>query len=250
MQRHNRNDSSRLADQKAKEEMEPSAIGLSVGLEVLKRTAPRGLSWLITYTKGIELLILGPGGAGKTSIADYLEFGVLEEAQPHEKTQEIQKSRSFQIFSGRDAAIKLRVRRAVDVPGQTGPVEHANLVRERTPHVVLIVLDSTDTQAKLKEWISQFCERFEHHFEEDGKIEKSLKGVFVAMNKRDLVTKSQIFEGRLKEVKRLFFSGLSDALGKTAARSIPTLPVTAVKSSYETTLIDALIRRIAKQVSK
>ena len=230
--------------------MDASAIGIKVGLELLRRTAPTGLAWLTTYTRGIELLIIGPGGAGKTSISDYLEFGILEEEGHHEKTLDIQKSTAFAISVGRDAALKLRIRRTVDVPGQTGPVEHANLIRERRPHAVLIVLDGTHTCKQLAEWMDPFCERLDHLLREDKRVARKLRGIVVALNKRDRVRRTTDYDARKRQVRSCLVNGLSEVLGRQFAKSISTLPTVAVQSKHGTTMLDALIRKIARQLAK
>lgn len=230
--------------------MDPTAIGIKVGVEVLKRTAPNGIDWIATFSRGIELLIIGPGGAGKTSIADYLQFGTLEDLHPHQKTLEIQKSRTFKIELGRDQALKLRVRRTVDVPGQTGPVEHANLVRERRPHAILIVFDASTPAKSYADWIEPFSERLDHIIREKAAIRNKIKGIFVALNKRDLVRTEKDFLARQKAVQKALLAGLGDAFGRQIASQIPVLPTISISSSAGTKLLDALTRRIAKQVAK
>lgn len=231
--------------------MDPTtAIGIKVGVEVLKRSAPYGIDWIATYTCGIELLIIGPSGAGKTSIADYLQFGTLEDLHTHQKTLEIQKSRTFKIELGRDQTLKLRVRRTVDVPGQTGPEEHANLVRVLRPHAILIVFDASTPAKEYKDWIVPFCERLDYLIRENGAIKKKIKGFFVALNKRDLVRTDRDFLARQKAVKKALLNGLSDVFGRQTASRIPVLPTISINSNLETKLLDALTRQIAKQVAK
>jgi hypothetical protein len=230
--------------------MDPTAIGIRVGVEVLKRSAPNGIEWIATYTRGIELLIIGPGGAGKTSIADYLQFGTLEDLLPHQKTLEIQKSRTFKIEVGRDQALKLRVRRTVDVPGQTGPVQHANLVRERRPHAILMVFDASTPAKSYVDWLDPFSERLDHIVRDNAAVKKKIKGIFVALNKRDLVRSERDFLARQKAVQNALLSGLRDAFGREMANQIPVLPTISISNHIGTKLLDALTRRIAKQVSK
>lgn len=230
--------------------MDSNVIGLKVGLEVLKRTAPSALVWLSTYVRGIELLIVGPGGAGKTSISDYLELGIMESLSPHEKTLEVRKSRAFQISLGRDEALKLRMRRMVDVPGQTGPVEHANLVRERRPHVILIVLDGSRSANESKQWLDQFLERLDYVFRQDNRLQKKIRGIFVAINKRDAIRRKADFETRKDELQICLVSGLGDVIGKQAAKAILVMPTIAVQTSEGSILLDTMIQRIAKKVAK
>ncbi len=232
------------------ETMDGGAIGVEVGLDVLKRIAPSGMKWLSTYVRGIELLIIGPGAAGKTCIAEYLEYGVLEDPQPHEKTHEIQPSRLFEIAIGRDQSLRLRIRRTVDVPGQTGPVDHANLIKERRPHAVLIVLDGGMPVSQIPEWLDPFCERVDHLFRQERRLVKKIKRIFVALNKRDIIRRTVNFEARKRTVRERLVSGLSEVLGRQTANRIPIMPTIAVKTIHGSTMIDALIRRIAKEIAK
>ncbi|BBO32096.1 hypothetical protein PLANPX_1708 [Lacipirellula parvula] len=230
--------------------MDAGAIGVKVGLEVLRRTAPRGIKWLSTFYNGIELLIIGPGGAGKTSISDYLQFGELEDHRPHEKTLDVTKSSTFEIACGKNESLKLRIRRTVDVPGQTGPVEHANLVRDRRPHAILIVFDANSSVKSLQEWLDPFCERIDAIFREDSSLQRKLRGVFVALNKRDLV-QSHHFSARQAKVKKCLLDGLGPIHGVQKAKAIPVVGTIAIKvDGGDARLLDTLIRTIAKQIRK
>lgn len=230
--------------------MDPSAFGMTLGLEAIKRTAPRGLEWVATYLRGIKMLILGPGGAGKTSISDYLDLGELNAIQPHTKTLDIRKSKTFKILVGRNNSLNLRIRRTIDVPGQTGPVAHADLVNEFRPHVLLVVLDSSTSASALSSWLDPFCERLEHHYRADKRLLRKNRGIFVALNKRDLVARQKDYDARKRRVTERLLQGLGQVLGKQTANAIPVMPTIAVHNQNDSALLDELIKRIAKQISR
>jgi hypothetical protein len=87
-----------------------------------------GLARVHTWLTGNEVLVVGPARTGKTSFVDYLRYGVLEPERETEKTIGTQKSASFRMKIGRDSSLELKVKRAVDVAGQIGPIEHASVV--------------------------------------------------------------------------------------------------------------------------
>ena len=92
-----------------------------------RRVAPKGLSRLFTYATGKDILVVGPSGAGKTKFGEYLKWGILSQEGTREMTYHITKSATFAICIG-EGGFTLKVRRAMDTPGQTGPVDHATLV--------------------------------------------------------------------------------------------------------------------------
>ena len=146
--------------------------------------------------------------------------------------------------------MKLRIRRTVDVPGQTGPVDHANLIRERRPHAILIVLDGGTPSSQCPTWLDPFCERVDYLLRQDKRLQKKIKGIFVALNKRDAIRRTTDFEARKRKVRECLVGGLSEVFGKQTAKRIPIMPTIAVQTKYESKLIDALIRRIAKEIAK
>ena len=120
------------------------AVSEGPGVDSTRRTAPRGVSRLITYAKGKEILVLGPASAGKTKFAQYLRLGTLDREGERRMTFHITKSPVFTIRIGAGRR-RLNVRRAVDTPGQVGPIQHANLVGQRKPDGVILVLDCSKT---------------------------------------------------------------------------------------------------------
>ncbi|MHC4521369.1 MAG: hypothetical protein ACYTAS_22465, partial [Planctomycetota bacterium] len=110
--------------------------GLNAG--TTRRAKPRGLYGLITHALGKEILVLGPSTAGKTKFAEYLRLGVLDPEGIREMTYRVRKSPAFTVGIGRNREVVLKVRRAVDTPGQVGPIEHATLVGRRKPHAIIV----------------------------------------------------------------------------------------------------------------
>ena len=84
----------------------------------------------------------------------------------------------------------------------------------------------------------------------DKPLRNKIRGVFVALNKRDLVRRKTDYAGRRKKVGECLVHGLGHVLGRQAAKSIPILPTIAVQTKHGTRMVDALIRTIAKQVTK
>ena len=91
------------------------------GAQTTRRIPLRGLSRLSAYARGKEILILGPGRAGKTKFAQYLQLGVLDAEGQREMTYGVTKSPAFVVSIGGPRGLMFEVRRAVDTPGQVGP---------------------------------------------------------------------------------------------------------------------------------
>lgn len=231
-------------------DVDGGAIGGKIAYELIKRTAPKGVAWITAYARGVELLVVGPGGAGKTSFFDYLRFGVLEQKGPHEKTHEIKKSPTFTISMGRDGALNLRLRRSVDTPGQIGPVEHANLVGKRKPHILVIVLDGGLAQSTAQRWIRDFGARLEELAKEDSSIFRKLRFISVILNKRDKIGTNTQLKSFQKAVKKALKESLANVLGASRTNRIPILPTISIEHNDATKLLDAVIRKIGKSLAK
>ncbi|WP_420326102.1 GTPase domain-containing protein [Mameliella sp.] len=225
------------------------AVGIKFGIEVLKRTLPSGLAWVKTYVKGVNLLILGPSNSGKTTFSDYLIYGIFNPESQHITTVEETPSPTFEIKLGKGEALKLNVRKSLDEPGQVGPMEHANLVKLRKPHAILLVLDVSQPIEENKKWLLEFCEHFERVLQETGPLKKKIKSIIVVLNKRDKVANSAHYSSRSKAVRKILTSSLGGVLGAHRAKAIPVLPCVSVLSDgHGTAQIDAVISTFAKQV--
>jgi GTPase SAR1 family protein len=228
-----------------------SAIGVKLGIEVLKRTAPSGLARVRTWLTGHEVLVVGPPRAGKTSFVEYLQYGILEPEQETVKTIETEKSATFSVKVGRDSSLELRVRRTVDVPGQVGPVEHALIAKKRQPSAIVVILNLATPIAGTEsagEWLLQFCQNLDMHLAEDRAMKKRLKTLMVVANKSDKVP-SQTITKRLEHFRRQLKRSFNHAFTSKTG-SLPILPCVLVETSDGSKQVDAVIVRLAKALSK
>jgi hypothetical protein len=148
---------------------DPAGAGaavLKVGVTLMERHVPHGLALFRAWWRGKTILIVGQQRAGKTTFVDYLRYGVFGDEKDTEKTLEVERSPRFTVTLGRDKALELSVRTVVDVPGQVGPIEHANLAFQERPHAIILFTDLTAPFTGPEEkassaWLTAFCKRLE-----------------------------------------------------------------------------------------
>lgn len=223
---------------------------VSVGLdnEAPRRVAPRGLARLFTYATGKDILVVGPSGAGKTKFGEYLKSGILSQEGTREMTYHVTQSPTFMIQIG-DGGFTLKVRRAVDTPGQTGPVDHAGLVAQRRPHAVIVVLDCSKEVPTILRWLHLFCDRLDTVLRKGSSVQKRLDGMLILLNKRDKVRKPRL--NRLKQdVEDVLLEHLSVVLGADRVRAIPILECISVETRRGTALIDNVINQLMQRLSR
>jgi len=224
-------------------------VGAEQGEAASGRAAPRGFSRLAAYATGKEILIVGPSSAGKTKFSQYLILGALDAEDTREMTYQITKSGVFVIRIGAQGHLALKVRRAVDTPGQVGPIQHASLVGRRKPHGVIVMLDSTKAVSTSVRWLRLFCDRLDTVLRKGSYGRTKLSGFLVLLNKRDKVNNSESSE--LKEsVQEVLGRYLSVVLGADRVSSIPILECVSVQTKRGSALIDEVINQLAAQLTR
>lgn len=226
--------------------MDGTAVGLKLGMEILKKTTPTGLAWVSTYLKGKELLLLGPGGVGKSSISDYLEYGVLEPEDDHNRTHRVKKTSTFSLKMGKEGMLKLNIKRVVDTPGQVGPTAHAELVKERRPHAIIIVMDINYSIEIIEGWIIEFCEHLDELVRSNKKVISKLKSINIILNKTDKIS-DVILKSKKQDVKKSVTREFKSILGPQRSRKIPCDACISIQNDEGSILIDNIIRKIAKE---
>ena len=231
--------------------MEADVGTVSVGLSARtpQRARPRGLYALITHALGKEILVLGPSTAGKTKFTEYLRFGVLDPEGKREMTYRVRKSPAFTVGIGQDRNVVLKVRRAVDTPGQVGPIEHATLVGRRKPHAIIVVLDSSRAALMMTTWLHLFCDRLDTVLRRGSYARRKLAEIIVLLNKRDKIG-SDDAEHLKQGTRRVLNQHLSVALGAERVQAIPILECISIQTTDEAVLINHAVSTLAERLAK
>ncbi len=227
---------------------EAQTVGMEWSVEMMRRTLVTWFSRLTTYARGKEILIVGPGSAGKTKFAQYLCWGALDAEGRRDMTYGVTASPAFALEIGREQGLTLRVRRAVDTPGQVGPHLHANLVGRRKPHAVIVMLDCTSSTLATLRWLGLFCNSLDTVLRRGSYAARKLSTIVVLLNKRDKIDDAESDELR-QEVRRVLNQYLSVPLGVERANSIPILDCVSVQTGQGTTLIDGVIAQLTERLA-
>ncbi|HPC96493.1 MAG TPA: GTPase domain-containing protein [Sedimentisphaerales bacterium] len=224
--------------------------------KALQRDRPKGLARLRTYATGKEILVLGPSSAGKSKFAEYLQLGRLHPEGEREMTYGVTKSPTFVLTlatdpdasrSGRSGLV-LNVRRTVDTPGQTGPVQHASLVGDRKPHAIVIMLDGSKPISATIHWLSLFCNRLDTVLRKSRHVQKKLREIAVVLNKRDKIDQDQCNE-LAAGVREVLQRHLSVVLGVDRVGTIPIFECISIQTPQGTALIDTVLTHLAQQLT-
>ena len=231
--------------------MDSEALTAHVGSggEIVRRAPPRGLARLAAFATGKEILILGPSSAGKTKFAEYLRSGALDPEGKREMTYHVSKSPTFVIQIGRERGLLLKIRRAVDTPGQVGPIQQAGLVGRRKPHALIILLDCTKTVSTTVQWLRLLSNRLDMVLRQRSSAKRRLNQVIVLLNKRDKVggRKPELLRQGVRDV---LSRHLSVVLGAAIVNSIPILECIAIQTQQGTILIDEAITQLAGRLAR
>lgn len=226
-----------------------SATVLKVGMTVLERAAPKGLSYVQSLLKGRRILVVGQERAGKTTFIDYFHYGLFEEESHTSKTRAVNKSARFDIKVGKTEALELKVSTVVDVPGQVGPVMHAQLVSSTKPHAVIVTLDLTrplaaDGPEGSIWWLSEFTKQLERDCLARPSVRALPKCLMLMLTKADKVTQEEI------DLKRTALLKICQShLRKSAAKvngDIAAKSCILVTNSKGTQSVDAVISHLAR----
>jgi hypothetical protein len=227
---------------------EAQTVGVAWGVETPRRTLVTWFSRLTTYARGKEILIVGPGSAGKTKFAQYLRWGALDPEGQRDMTYGVTKSPAFVLGIGREPGLMLRVRRAVDTPGQVGPRHHANLVGRRKPHAVVVMLDCSTSLSATVRWLGLFCNSLDTVLRKGSYAARKLDTIVVLLNKWDKIESGESEELR-QAVRQVLHQYLSVPLGVARVNSIPILECVSVRTGRGTTLIDGVVAQLTARLA-
>ncbi|MCJ2103825.1 hypothetical protein MKK70_00200 [Methylobacterium sp. E-041] len=227
---------------------EASAIGVKVGLEVFKKVAPTGISWLKTRLFGKTMLVVGERRAGKSCFVLYLEHGVLIPAgEETPKTLQERNTRAFNLAIGRDKSLTVNVKRATDTRGHDSPKEQAKLVFDKAPNILMIFLDVSRNWASNDDdygtqYLSAMLEELNSLCSNSNRLKNKLQHVCVILNKADVVKETQL-KSQTTKIKRVINSFKSPSWGGSSS-DIATYNCVCVENEEGSSRIDAVIKSI------
>jgi hypothetical protein len=139
---------------------------LKFGVGVMERSTGSLIARAVRWLRGNSVLLVGQARGGKTSFRDYLRYGFLDDEKPTEKTHDVTTTGAFKIDLGRDKELQLIFRSLKELPGQYGPVAHANLAFEHRPHALIVMSDLTapltgEPEKVASTWLEEFCKHLE-----------------------------------------------------------------------------------------
>jgi hypothetical protein len=233
---------------------EGGAIAAEVILDLVARPTLNTLARVHTWVTGSEVLILGPARAGKSSFSEYIQYGLLEPEQETATTILPHQTASFRLAIGKNSSLEMKVKRAVDVAGEIGPIEHARLAEERRPQAIVVVLDaSAPLKGKAKNatapWLTEFCKHLKQRVSENRKMKKRLRSLVFVANKCDKLANGSV-EQRLAVYKQVIRAHMADEAFGPLRESEFVLPCILVRNPRGTELADAVVSRIARSLSK
>ena len=144
-------------------------------------------------------------------------------------TYAVTRSPAFVVDLGREEGLVLRVRRAVDTPGQVGPLQHALLVVRRRPHAVIVMLDCSSDPLSTLRWFCLFCDALDSVLRKVSSAARRLQEMVVLLNKRDKIEDREFAKLR-QAVRRALERFLSVVWGEERVRSIPILECISVRT--------------------
>lgn len=227
------------------------AYALKLGAAVVTKHAPGVWSWLVTRFTGANLLVLGPGAAGKSSFIDYLLDGELRPAQhEHFATTVVVPHKQVTLAVGGDKRLVLRVKSTTEIPGQSNSAEHhANMVNEMRPTATLLLMDASTPLQETRAWIDVFCNRIAQFITTKEMPIDLLRTCIAAVNKFDLLQGPSDFDGIRQEVRAALHQGLAATGTEEVADRIPILPCVSVRTRFGSVYINDVIVTIARRIN-
>lgn len=141
----------------------------------------------------------------------------------------------------------------MDVPGQTGPLDHANLAFRERPHGIVIFLDLTAPLTGASDrassaYLKEFFGHPEMLWRSSGKPNRRLRSLILVLNKRDRAKPGVEAKGKAAcgKIAREEFRVSRGAMTSDVA----ILPCVLVTNPDKTKLVDEVVIQLAKDLSK
>lgn len=217
-------------------------IGLLAGALVVY-LGPRLAARFKPKLAPLELLVVGPDDAGKTSFLNFLRDNQFADQAPTRDTLAIARQSAFK--RPRAGAPELAVKRVWDIPGPLEPSEQLDLLRREAPKTLIVIL-STDNPSSAA-WLRSFMTGLRRLLSEDKRVAGRLISVHVVLNKMDLIGEHECGV-RLAEMVKIVDDALEPVI-MSNTRLIDVLP-TSLLSGKALTTPNRILNSISRAAEK
>lgn len=217
-------------------------IGLLAGALVVY-LGPRLAARFKPKLAPLELLVVGPDDAGKTSFLNFLRDNQFADQAPTRDTLAIARQSAFK--RPRAGATDLAVKRVWDIPGPLEPSEQLDLLRREAPKTLVVIL-STDNPSSAA-WLRSFMTGLRSLLSQDRRVAGRLISVHVVLNKMDLIGEHECGV-RLADMVKIVDDALEPVI-MSNTRLIDVLP-TSLLSGKALTTPNRILNSIARAAEK
>jgi hypothetical protein len=226
------------------------AVAAGVVKLAIERGGRPGIDKALSLLRGKTLMVVGPPRSGKSTFLDYVRYGVFQHEQETQKTYRPQNVQDFRLAIGPDKALKVAIRKAIDIPGQWTPKDLAREVFDRRPHALIVMLDLSaplddpNDSRSAAIWLRDFCSEADIRAHATKAKKNRLRVFIVALNKADLVSEEILAQ------RQAAFEQIVDDRWRTARGQHHADPMfrrcVAVQNDDGTRWVDAILVDVAK----
>lgn len=167
--------------------------------------------WTITET----MMVVGPSLAGKTSLIDYLQYGILLPEGQRGRTRRPVYAKHI-IKKDNKSSLEMRIKSALDVPGPLPPQVQATDAIGEAPNLLVVMIDPTNDE--IKNWLDSFLVDYVANYQgPDGNAARRKHPVlFFVINKIDKIEHKQR-ENIQQQYRAIITAKLSSIFGSRAS---------------------------------
>jgi GTPase SAR1 family protein len=234
------------------------------------KVAAFGLRKASEWYRGFDILILGQERSGKSTLYNFLRLRLLgQDGVDTDPTVVDVNSGVFSFEWQTDAGpLSLAFRNVGDRSGQIGPHRHAEMLVNKKPHLVIIVLDISSPEvadqlnASYIQWFRYFCTYINNLLinkeRKARKVNSKLRSILVILNKIDKLdpgTATNKIDNAKENIRNIMNQHLSGRFGYRV-NYFPILPCVMVENPRHGTgdetirTLKDLVRRLVEGTAR
>jgi signal recognition particle receptor subunit beta len=217
---------------------------INLGIKVVEVSGIK--KQVIKHITGKKILVSGMTGAGKTTLTNYIQYGIFSDESKPARTIDPEESPTFSITVGSRGMLDLNVKTVIEIPGQYYPEEHARAAYKHNPQSLLLFVDSTRVDDAYQ-WVETFCSSFEREWL--GGVNETIQSIVVVINKRDKVD-ADFVDFWQPKFKKLVVEKLNCARGRLDDNYINAMPCVLISNPEQTKYVDAIVTKVALDLKK